>query len=427
MSETENVEQTTTDTDTTDRASDPDTAADRHNSERQERGESVRETLRQSWRDATGEDPLPDEGREERRKRDERKTKREWGPSNRAARASKEASDADAQRQADASDNKATDAAAQSRPVAIGPDGPTAWNKDARAEWQRLPKSVQDAVAKREQDVQKGVESLRSRYEREDREWAKHEPTIRHFGMNRAQSLERLFSWHDSLMRNPTASYPALARAQGHDPKMIVASVIAHNPDHFPQDVVNGALQGLGLRPQQQQYSQQQAQQRAGGGQIDPQLYQYLQSVESRLGGIQQNHQEQLQAQTQQVLDNWSKDKEFFSEVRYLMGSLAMPNPETGQSVVPLKDGAVDLDGLYAAACAMTPAISEKQFQQKLAAERKAASDAAARARRTGVSFGPSSPGRNTGSSSSNKSTRGKSVRESLHEAIQASRGNERY
>jgi hypothetical protein len=63
---------------------------------------------------------------------------------------------------------------------------------------------------------------------------------------------------------------------------------------------------------------------------------------------------------------------------------------------------------------------------ERAAAERSAAKEAADKARRAGVSFAPSSPGRNSLSSSKQK-TGSKSVRESIAEAIQTHRGDQRY
>jgi hypothetical protein len=107
------------------------------------------------------------------------------------------------------------------------------------------------------------------------------------------------------------------------------------------------------------------------------------------------------------------------------MGMLLQPDVN-GNSVVPLKNGGVDLDEAYRISCLSMPAVAAKMDARRVAEERRVAKEQADKARRAGVSFAPSSPGRNTGSSSA-KPTRGKSVRESLNEAIQASRGNERY
>jgi hypothetical protein len=55
-------------------------------------------------------------------------------------------------------------------------------------------------------------------------------------------------------------------------------------------------------------------------------------------------------------------------------------NPK--RTALRFKDGAVDLDGAYAAACAMTPHIAAKMQQQQAAAERQRAKEVADRARR---------------------------------------------
>jgi hypothetical protein len=176
----------------------------------------------------------------------------------------------------------------------------------------------------------------------------------------------------------------------------------------------------------QQQQQTQQAQQRAGGGQIDPQLYQYLQSVEHRLGGIQQMNQAAQEQQTQAVLNEFAKDKPHFERVRRGMGELLQPDAQ-GRSIIPLTpEGHVNLLEAYNMAVRTDEELNNQMFAERAAAERKAAADAAAKARRAGVSFAPSSPGRNTGSSA-NKQQRGKSVRESLQAAVEQARGSAKY
>src|SRR6516162_2145860 len=102
-----------------------DHAVDRHDHSDQERSASVRESLRDAWREQTGEDPLQDEGREERRKRDEERERRlqerRAEPKGRGARAAKENAVADTAAR-DPSKQAATDAA-QPRSAAFGPDG----------------------------------------------------------------------------------------------------------------------------------------------------------------------------------------------------------------------------------------------------------------------------------------------------------------
>jgi hypothetical protein len=222
-----------------DTASDRDTAIDRHRDADRERGESVRESLRQSWKDATGEDPLPDEGREARRQRDEKKS---WEPKSRAAREAKEATGSygkDA-----AADNKQTaaDTAAQSRPAAIGPDGPTAWAKEAKQEWQRLPDSVKAAVTKRETDVANGVAALQNRYSNMEREYTDiyralepHLPVIRSFSHTPAQSIAQMFAWFDALSKRPDESFPVLLRSFNYDPRRLMLRPDGQRPSRIFQ------------------------------------------------------------------------------------------------------------------------------------------------------------------------------------------------
>ena len=62
---------------------------------------------------------------------------------------------------------------------------------------------------------------------------------------------------------------------------------------------------------------------------------------------------------------------------------------------VPLKNGAVDLDGAYQFASAADPEIREQLYAERSAAERKAQREQAERARRAGSSLGGAAPGGN--------------------------------
>jgi hypothetical protein len=306
------VEQTTTsDTGATDHAS------DRHDTDHG-RGESVRQTLERSFKEHAADAADRDDGDQ---KRDDPKPFERPG---RSAREAKAASAADAKsRDAQSGDVKSTSvdqaalSAAHGQEQADAP--PPAWVQAARKEWEHLPQAVKQAVLKREKDVADGVAYLKQRYEAEDRAWQPHEPVIRQFGLDRAQTIDRMLGWHNSLQNNPGQAWPALIAAQRHDPRAIVMSIVNAFPNAFPGEV--------------QQVAQQAQQRLQQGGQQqghDPRFAAYANSLEQRLGMIEKNHHAQLQAQTQTVLDKWSRDKEFFQEVRYLMGSLAMPNPETG-------------------------------------------------------------------------------------------------
>jgi len=131
-----------------------------------------------------------------------------------------------------------------------------------------------------------------------------------------------------------------------------------------------------------------------------------------------------MRAQTEDVLARWAADKPFFEQCRRTMGLLLQPDAN-GNSVVPLKAGAVDLDRAYEVSCMMIPEVAAQIQQQKQTAANKLSRDQAERARRGAASLSPGAPGRNTGSSS-NKPTKGKSVRETLLESIDQARGGSR-
>jgi hypothetical protein len=395
---------------TNDSVSERDTAIDRPSDADRDRSESVRSSIKSAWREVAGEEP---QDREERRD-DNRKP---FESKDRPARMAKEATGSYVKDATADANKSATDAIAQPQSTAFNADGsPRAWAAQARAEWQRLPKSVQDAIVKREKDTAAGVEAIKNRVAAEDRAWQPYDATIKSFGMDRASAVTRMMQWHQSLSQDPVRSYPALAASQGHRPELIVASIIAANPQAFPPAVVDGALQGLGLRPQHQ--TQQGQQQQTMQQNYDPRFAAY----EQRLGQMEQVNQANQQAQAQQTLDQWAKDKDpaVFAKVRHRMAELILAG------IAGLEpDGSISLDKAWDAACALDRDVSEQMIAQRIAADRQKAAAAAEKAKRAGVSFGPSSPGRGSGSSSA-KPTKGRTVRESLLESIESARTGSR-
>jgi hypothetical protein len=152
---------------------------------------------------------LPDEGREDRRKRDQRK---EW---ERPGRAAREAKSAAAEHAAARDPNKAgtADTAAQyGQQQADINTPPPAFSKEAKADWAKTPASVRQAAIKREIDVQRGVEELRGRYRDIETALEPHLPVIRSFGHTPAQSIAQMFAWFDALSTRPDESFPVLLR-----------------------------------------------------------------------------------------------------------------------------------------------------------------------------------------------------------------------
>jgi hypothetical protein len=148
--------------------------------------------------------------------------------------------------------------------------------------------------------------------------------------------------------------------------------------------------------------------------QFDPRpLIEY---VDQKLGTFQQHVNSQQQQQVNDVLAKWPADKPHYERVRRMMGQLI----QTG--VVPLKDGSVDLDGAYEVAVRMDPELHNQIISERVAGDRRALSERAQKAKRAGVSMAPSSPGAGA-SAAAAKRPKGRSVRESLYDAIDEHRG----
>lgn len=289
---------------------------------------------------------------------------------------------------------------------------PAAWTKDAKAEWAKLPEQVRAAVLKREQDTEKGVKELKSKYEDIEKAIAPHVPAIQQFGKTPAQAVEQLFAWFQALAQNPDQAIPALIQSYNYDPKKLVQAF------------------GLQVQPQAQE---QVKPDEAIDIDLDPQVKSYISKLEEKINGLQtqvgqqlngvmSTFQEQSMAKTHEVLNNWAKDKPYFAEVRTLMGQLLTPDPNTGMAAVPLKEGRVDLDAAYDMAVYANPAIRAKVLadqqakadqarKAKAATEAKAQTEAAEKARRASGSLAPSTPGSEASRKATNK---GKSVRESI-------------
>ncbi len=307
---------------------------------------------------------------------------------------------------ADQTTPEATDETATPEPTSPASAPPVGWPKEAKAEWANLSPAVQAAVAKREQDTQKGVDELKARYADIDKSLAPHLEAIRRHGHSPAQAVSQLFSWFEALAQNPDAAFPALAKSFNYDPAKLAGTTTA--PAAAPP-VTNGA----GTQTQEQAPA-------ATDVPISPQMQAMLDQITQKVTGLETTFAQQSEAKTQEVLNLWSKDKEFFSEVRGSMAQLI------ASGAVPLKDGRVDLDGAYDAAIWMHPEVrtklmaktqaeQEAKLEAQLEKKQRAQQEAANKARRAAVSLAPAAPG----TAGKPAQPKAKSVRESLKEAIE--------
>lgn len=259
---------------------------------------------------------------------------------------------------------------------------PTAWSKEAKAVWDQLPEPAKAAILKREQDSGKGVEALKSRYKDVDDVRAKVEPRLNQLRMPFKDFVEGSAGWFMALtgpQRVQAAQH--LLRNLGIDP----ASVAGMQPQQHQQ---NAAPQGF-----------------------DPRI----QHLAQRLDSFEQQQAAQLMSVAQQTVEQWAKDKPFFTSVKAEMARLM----QSGE-VPLLPNGHADLDTAYNRA--IEPIMAQfAQQQQTQEQERRAAAERARKASaslRTGTA-----PGASYQLNGANKKTKGKSVRESLYDSIAEHRG----
>jgi hypothetical protein len=343
-----------------------------------------------------------------------------------------------------AQDTNAADSKASEQPAGSQSAGPpAAWAKDAKGVWSTVPAAAQAAIIKREQDVEKGVIALRDHYKGIDGVLGQYQNEIRDIGLPAPQVLNNLFGWMKAVHGNPVEAVPALMAAYNFSPQA-VAGVIQKLASWFPKKPKSGQAQGQ-AQDQGQGAEQGQAAQTA---QVPPELINYIQQQQARINQLEQYTQQELggvkgvfqrqyeaqqqhqQAQTDSYLDDWAKDKPFFNEVRQFMAKLLMPDAQTGQATIPLKDGRVDLEAAYDYAIHAFPQIRQKVLatqqqaaqqarQNKFKTEASAQNRAAFEAARKKVSVSSTAPG----ATPSTKPKRGMSVQDTLRAAIEEVNG----
>lgn len=318
----------------------------------------------------------------------------------------------------EAADKAAADAAAAAGGADKTAAPPAGWSKEAKDTWAALPDAVKAAAHKREEDMAKGVEELKGKYKALDDALTPHMEAIRKNNHTPAAAVAQLFNWFQALASNPDVAFPALAKSFNYDLAKPAAKPAA--------DAAKTAADGAGADAAA-------AAAAADGVAIPPQLQAHIDgliekvgALEKQLGGkvsaLESTFQQQSEAKTNEVLISWSKDKPHFEDVRGMMAQLI------ASGAVPMKDGRVDLDGAYDAAIWANPVVREKVVAEQ-AAKKAADAEAAAKktreaeqaqankSRRAAVSVTGGAPG--SAVLPGQKPGKGKSVRESLKEAME--------
>jgi hypothetical protein len=305
---------------------------------------------------------------------------------------------------------------------------PEAWSKEAKAAWGQLPPAVQAAAVKREADMAAGVENLKKGYKELDEAIKPYTSAISEHKTTPAAAVKQLFDWMMALTNEATAMkqgqppkgvFAALAQSYGIDPVRLLAYMV-QNPQH----------------QQQQQNGQVQQQ---GQPQLDPNVKAYIDrmfgTVNQGFSSLASTVQQQSMQKTNEMLSMWAKDKPHFNDVRVTMARLMTPGVNGEAPVVPARqDGNADLDKAYELACAITPDVTSKMQQERQAAEQKAKADKEAAekvaqrqkleaARKASGSIPIQAPGV-PGDGKQQGPKRGKSVKESIMDAVKEVSGN---
>jgi hypothetical protein len=229
---------------------------------------------------------------------------------------------------------------------------PASLAKELHAEWANAPKAIQEAFIKREQDMQRGVNELKERYSKIDEALAPHSEALRQMNATPAEAVNRMFLWFKALANSPAQAFPGLAQSLGFDWNRLI------------QAATQGGQQ------QQQDQGQQQQQQEVIPETVKNyigQLEQRIQQLDGRFSGIQNDIQASNMAKTQENLSLWSKDKEFFQEVRQDMAALIQAG-----LIPPLQNGQVDLDTAYERAIHYNPEVRAKVLAKQQQANQEA-------------------------------------------------------
>ncbi len=330
--------------------------------------------------------------------------------------------------------------------VVLESSPPEGWSPEAKAAWanSEIPDEIRAAVLKREYDINRGVRSIIDRYSEIDQALAPHAQAIQAYGKTPAQAVNQLFAWFNALGQNPMVAFPALARSFGYDiaqfvynpPQQRQQQAVPQQPTQNPAQApanAQAAANGKQL-PVDKAYADWVNQQFGKSYQAYQGLAQNLQAVQQENMQMRQVVQQQLQAQaarqqaeTEGHLAQWAQDKPFYEQVREPMARL-LASGTFGLT----QDGRVDLDALYDAAVHALPEVRNQVYQQQAAeararakaqrdAERRAQAQQAQQALRAATSVPLSAPG--VPPLPNTPRTRGKSVGDSLREAVLQVRG----
>lgn len=229
---------------------------------------------------------------------------------------------------------------------------PGGWTDTAKKHWGNLPPEVIESVAKREKEASDGFAAHgeeKKRFKELDDILAPRREYFQRNGLSEGQVVGRMFNWMDGLAgANKVDVYKELGRSFGID-----IAKLAPTPSKQTSDDTSAEAA-----------SQQVA--------IPDEVRNFFDTITNKVTTLEQTLTSQKEAEAANFVNNWAKDKTHYSKVRPLMFSLL------NSGVIPLKDGALDLDEAYAQATYAHKETRElilKEEADKKAADAKAEAD----------------------------------------------------
>jgi hypothetical protein len=281
--------------------------------------------------------------------------------------------------------------------------------KEVAAIWDKLPQEAQAVFAKREADMLKGVEQLKSKLKPFDDAFAPVMGQLQQLRKTPAEAVSQLLSWQAALAnpRSQAEAFRALAKAHNFDISTLAAPV----PN-------NGATANPNPPPA-----------------FDPSIVrQFVDPLAGKVTALESELQRRDRERVEADIKIFSKDKPHFERVKVAMGHLMQSGLAQGDNPKEIFDDA------YARACRADPevfALIQQEEQAKREAEAKAQAEAAAKkaaeeaeakrkreaeevARARKAAVGPRS-GSPVGMAQAAR--KGASVRDSLREAVREHSG----
>lgn len=300
------------------------------------------------------------------------------------------------------------------------PEAPQGFPKEAKAEWAKTPEVVRAAILKRVEDMDKGVSQLKQSYADLDTAFKPYDQVLQAHGKSRAEGTKQLFDWFLALARSPDQAFPALMQSFRYDPRRLLAALQGQQQPPTQQQQPQGQQGQPKIDPAIMELFQQFA------GQVDQKLNGVMGNFDQRFGAVNTNLEHQMLSKSQEILDQWSRGKPYFEDVRQEMARMINTGLYKYENVS-------DLDRIYDAAVHMNPDVRNKYLgdvaakrraerEEKRKAELAAQQAEADRARRAGnSSLAGGAPGE-LGIGGGRKVAGKKSVRESLNDALEEAR-----